>query len=68
MVKKKDINLINGINTAIEEIRRTKPIIELVVRNWNTEDVKYWVSLVLKLKTLISILYILLNSIILIEM
>lgn len=50
--KEKDINLINGINTAIEEIRRTKPIIELVVRNWNTEDVKYWGQFGIKIEDL----------------
>lgn len=38
----KDINLINEINTAIAKIRHQKPIIELVVRNWNKLDEEYW--------------------------
>ena len=38
----KDINLINEINIAIEDIKHRKPIIEIVVRNWNENDIKYW--------------------------
>lgn len=38
----KDINLINEINTAIVNIKHTKPIIELVVREWNENDILYW--------------------------
>ena len=40
--QEKDINLINEINTAIVNIKHSKPIIELVVRKWNKEDKKYW--------------------------
>lgn len=40
--QKKDINLINEINTAIINIKHKKPIIELVVRNWNENDKLYW--------------------------
>lgn len=40
--KEKDINVINDINTAINVIKHKKPIIELVVREWNYNDEKYW--------------------------
>ena len=40
--KEKDINLINEINTAIINIKYSKPIIELVVRQWNENDKLYW--------------------------
>lgn len=40
--QEKDINLVNEINTAIVNIRHSKPIIELVVRAWNENDKKYW--------------------------
>lgn len=40
--KEKDINIINDINTAINVIKHKKPIIELVVREWNHNDEKYW--------------------------
>lgn len=40
--QEKDINLVNEINTAIVNIKHEKPIIELVVRNWNTDDEEYW--------------------------
>jgi hypothetical protein len=40
--KEKDINVINDINTAINVIKYKKPIIELVVREWNYNDEKYW--------------------------
>ena len=40
--QEKDINLINSINTAIVNIKHSKPIIELVVRQWNEDDRKYW--------------------------
>lgn len=38
----KDINLINDINAAIANIKHTKSIIELVVREWNENDKLYW--------------------------
>lgn len=38
----KDINLINDIDTAINKVRSKKPIIEIVVREWNTNDIIYW--------------------------
>lgn len=40
--QEKDINLVNEINTAIINIKNKKPIIELVVREWNTYDEIYW--------------------------
>lgn len=40
--QEKDINLVNEINTAIVNIKHSKPIIELVVRSWNEDDRKYW--------------------------
>lgn len=40
--QEKDINLVNEINTAIVNIKHSKPVIELVVRNWNTDDERYW--------------------------
>lgn len=40
--QEKDINLVNEINTAIVNIKHKKPIIELVVRNWNENDRLYW--------------------------
>lgn len=40
--QEKDITLVNEINTAITTIRHSKPIIELVVREWNKDDEHYW--------------------------
>ena len=40
--QEKDINLVNEINTAISNIKHQKPIIELVVREWNQYDKSYW--------------------------
>ncbi len=40
--QEKDINLVNEINTAIVNIKNKKPIIELVVREWNEYDKEYW--------------------------
>ena len=40
--KERDINLINDINTSIINIKHQKPIIELVVRDWNKDDENYW--------------------------
>ena len=40
--KEKDINLLNDINSTITEIKNKKPNIELVVRDWNQDDVNYW--------------------------
>lgn len=40
--QEKDINMINEINTAVINLKNKKPIIELVVRDWNKKDEKYW--------------------------
>lgn len=40
--KERDINLINDINTSIVNIKHQKPIIELVIRDWNKDDENYW--------------------------
>ena len=40
--EEKDENLINSIDNAIIAIRKQKPIIELVVRQWNEADREYW--------------------------
>ena len=50
--QQKDINLVNDINTAITNIKHKKPIIELVVRNWNADDEKYWAQFGVSLKYL----------------
>lgn len=38
----KDENLISNISIAVANIKKQKPNIEIVVRQWNEEDVKYW--------------------------
>lgn len=38
----KDITLMNEINNTINNIKNTKPVIELVVRDWNEKDINYW--------------------------
>lgn len=48
----KDINLITDINTAILDIKNTKPNIELVVRGWNDADKNYWAELDVELQDL----------------
>lgn len=40
--QEKDINLINSINYAVNNIKIQKPKIELVVRDWNNDDKTYW--------------------------
>ena len=50
--QQKDINLVNDINTAIANIKHKKPIIELVVRNWNADDEKYWAQFGVSIKYL----------------
>ena len=37
-----DTNSISLINNSLELIKKKKPIIELVVREWTEEDKKYW--------------------------
>lgn len=50
--QEKDINLINTINIAITNIKHSKPIIELVVRQWNEDDKKYWAQFGISLQYL----------------
>ena len=40
--KEKDSNIINDINKSISFIKHKKPIIEVVVRQWNELDYNYW--------------------------
>ena len=40
--QEKDINLINSINYAVNNIKTQKPKIELVIRDWNNDDKTYW--------------------------
>lgn len=50
--EEKDINLINSINVAINNIRNKKPVIELVIRDWNKQDEIYWAKFGVSIKTL----------------
>lgn len=40
--KEQDINLINDINNTVINLKNKKPIIEIVVREWNLQDEEYW--------------------------
>lgn len=48
----KDSNLDESIISTIDKIKKEKPIIELVIREWNTEDIKYWKQFNVDLQTL----------------
>jgi len=48
----KDINLITDINTTIVNLRNTKPVIELVVRSWNNDDIRDWGKIGVSVKDL----------------
>lgn len=37
-----DPNIITKINEGISKLRKDKPVIDLVVREWNKEDISYW--------------------------
>lgn len=50
--QEKDKNLINSINNTILNIKNKKPIIELVVREWNKYDEDYWNKFGINLKLL----------------
>jgi len=50
--KERDVNLINEINTSIDSIKNKKNIIELVTRDWNNDDIKYWKQFGIGLKDL----------------
>lgn len=40
--QKKDDGLLDEIGSAITRIRREKPVIDVVVRDWNNYDKEYW--------------------------
>lgn len=40
--KEKDVNFNDDIKTSLDIIKKQKPIIELVIRDWNDDDKKYW--------------------------
>lgn len=40
--QERDINMINSISASVENIKHKKPIIEVVVRQWNKQDIEYW--------------------------
>ena len=50
--REKDPLMINDINKTISKIKKEKPIIELVVRNWNNKDEEYWQQFNVDLQTL----------------
>ena len=38
----RDENLIKSIDTAIISIKKQKPVIDIVTRQWNEDDARYW--------------------------
>lgn len=48
----KDPLIQNNINKTIIKIKKEKPIIELVIRNWNQNDIDYWKQFNVNLQTL----------------
>lgn len=48
----KDPLIENAITKTISKIKKEKPIIELVIRNWNTADEEYWNQFNVNLQTL----------------
>lgn len=50
--KEKDPNITNDIKTSLECIRKQKAIIELVIRDWNKNDKKYWSQFNIDFQTL----------------
>ena len=48
----KDPLISNTIKETIEKIKREKPVIELVIRNWNKSDENYWKQFNVDLQTL----------------
>ena len=39
---KKDINLLSEIDNSLVKIKQSKNVIEIVSRDWNENDIKYW--------------------------
>lgn len=50
--QEKDINLINDINNTIDNIKKIKSVIDVVIRNWNKDDEQYWKQFGINLKFL----------------
>lgn len=48
----KDLNIITKIEDGISKLRRDKPIIDLVIREWNKDDVAYWAKFGISIKDL----------------
>lgn len=40
--QEKDVNLTNEIKSSLLSLKKKKPNIEIVVRDWNVQDVMYW--------------------------
>lgn len=54
----KDPLISENINNAISKIKKEKQIIELVIRNWNQNDIDYWKQFNVNLQTLnINLIY-----------
>lgn len=54
----KDPLIINNIYETLSKIKKEKPIIELVVRNWNKQDEEYWNQFGVDLQTLnVNLIY-----------
>ena len=50
--EEKDPNLITKIHDGISKLRRDKPIIDLVIREWNNTDIEYWKQFKIDIKDL----------------
>ena len=48
----KDPNIITKIEDGISKLKKDKPIIDLVVREWNKDDVVYWTKFGISIKDL----------------
>lgn len=50
--EEKDPNIITKIEDGISKLRKDKPIIDLVIRNWNKYDIEYWNKFGISIKDL----------------
>ena len=48
----KDPNIITKIEDGISKLKKDKPIIDLVVREWNKNDIAYWTKFGISIKDL----------------
>lgn len=48
----KDPNIITKIEDGISKLRRDKPIIDLVIREWNKDDIAYWAKFGISIRDL----------------